>query len=80
MFTTITALVLALLFDKPILAFLNMKEDIEIADKNAALYGLVHKNYLEAEQLLDAEVEQEIEQPQHYEEVKIPGDSLLEGP
>jgi len=65
-FTTGTALILALLFDKPILAFMNLKEDIEIAHKNAPLYGLVHKNYLEAEQLLDAEVEQEIEQPQVY--------------
>lgn len=65
-FTTATALILALLFDKPFLAFLNLKEDIEIAEKNSALYGLVHKNYLEAEQLLDAEVEQEGDYNQVY--------------
>ena len=57
-FTLGSALTLALMTDKPFLAFLNLKEDIEIAEKNSALYGLVHKNYLEAEQLLDAEVEQ----------------------
>jgi hypothetical protein len=48
-FTVGSAIFLALLFDKPLLAFINLKEDIEIANKNAALYGLVHKNYLEAE-------------------------------
>jgi hypothetical protein len=65
-FTTATALVLALMTDKVSLALLNLKEDIEIAEKNSALYGLVHKNYLEAEQLLDAEVEQEGDHNQLY--------------
>jgi len=58
---------------------MNISEDIQIAEKNAALYGLVHKNYLEAEQALDAEVEQEVQQQPHplYQEIEIPGEDDL---
>lgn len=49
MFTVMTGFVLAILFDKPMVAMLSLSEDIEIAEKNAVLYGLVDKAYLEAE-------------------------------
>jgi hypothetical protein len=48
-FTVMTGFVLAILFDKPMVAMLSLSEDIEISEKNAVLYGLVDKAYLEAE-------------------------------
>lgn len=45
-FTLITALILALVLDKPTVALITMKEDIEIAEMTAKAYGLVTKEQM----------------------------------